>query len=70
VSDTPESTNEPPLRLVWGVREIAKIIRRNERQTYHLLQQGAIKSAQKKGGTYCANVDGLRREFGEAAHDH
>jgi hypothetical protein len=36
--------------LVWGAAEIAKIINRNERQTYHLFAGGHLDGAVKQIG--------------------
>jgi hypothetical protein len=47
-----------------GAEEIGKTIRRNKRQTHHMLHRGLIRSARKVGGLWCANLDALRREFG------
>jgi len=52
--------------FVWGTKAIGREINRTERQTFHLLARGAIKSAQKRGGTWVAHRKTLRREFGAA----
>jgi hypothetical protein len=52
--------------IVWNVPEIARLIHRTERQTYHLLEQGHIKSARKVGQQWQATRSGLRQEFGGA----
>jgi hypothetical protein len=54
------------LNLVWGARAIANEINQTTRQTFHLLAIGAIKSARRVGGRYCADRNALRREFGAA----
>jgi hypothetical protein len=51
-------------RVLWGAAEISQIIHRTPRQTFHLLKSGAIKSARRCGGRWCANLGALRREFG------
>jgi hypothetical protein len=60
IKDKVARNDEP----VWGADQIGKIINRNPRQTHHLLTTGAIRSAQKKGGRWCAIPSALRREFG------
>ncbi|WP_246764310.1 helix-turn-helix domain-containing protein [Rhizobium leguminosarum] len=44
--------------IVWGVKDIAKIINRNERQTYHLLSAGFI-PARKVGAQWVASKSHL-----------
>jgi hypothetical protein len=46
------------------VDEIAEVINRNHRQTFHLLTRGEIKSARKVGGRWCASRAALLRELG------
>ena len=41
-------------RLVWGARDIAAIINRNERQTFFLLEQGLIDGT-KIGGRWVSS---------------
>ncbi|GAA2885596.1 hypothetical protein GGQ99_005073 [Aminobacter niigataensis] len=43
--------DDSSLDLIWGVEEIAKIIRRNQRQTFHLLATGQL-PAKKVGGRW------------------
>jgi hypothetical protein len=50
--------------VCWGVDEIAEVINRNHRQTFHLLTRGEIKSARKVGGRWCASRAALLRELG------
>jgi hypothetical protein len=58
---------ETPLGLVWGARNIGRVIHLNERQTYHLLETGAIRAARKVSGKarsrWFASVSGLREQF-------
>ncbi len=42
------------LDLLWGADEIGKAIRRNRRQTYRLLESGAL-PAKKVGGVWVAS---------------
>ncbi len=41
------------MELIWEVSEIAKLIGRNERQTFHLLSSGQL-PAKKVGGRWVA----------------
>jgi hypothetical protein len=52
-------------RPVWGVTEIAKVLERNERQTFHMLQARQI-SALKIGGRW---VSTRRRLLGPIIGD-
>ena len=52
--------------LAWGVDEIAKVIGRTARQTFHLLAKGQIRSARKVGGKWVANREALIRELSGA----
>lgn len=55
------SEDEP----VWGVRAFAPIIKRTERQTFHLLKTGQL-PAKKIGGSYVSTRRKLRAAlFGE-----
>jgi hypothetical protein len=49
--------------FVWGAAAIGAVINRTPRQTNHLLQIGAIKSATKKGALWVASVEALKAEF-------
>ena len=50
--------------VCWGAQEIGRVIGRGERQTFHLLQIGEIKSARRVGGRWVAAREALLREFG------
>jgi hypothetical protein len=50
--------------FLWGAAEIAEAINRTPRQAHHLLSNGEIKCAQKKGGRWVASRAALHREFG------
>ena len=39
--------------LVWGAANIAKVIGRTERATFHLLEKGSIPGAKRIGGRWC-----------------
>lgn len=54
------------LELVWGAEEIAKIIGRSPRVTFHLLTTGAI-PARKVGGRWVAERGKLIAFFMETA---
>lgn len=51
--------------IVWGVREIARVLNLNERQAYHKLSQGLIPGARKQG-TWSLDVDANREAYREA----
>ena len=55
-----------PLDLIWEVSEIAKLIGRTERQTFHLLNGGQL-PAKKVGGRWVAERSKLIAFFMEAA---
>ncbi len=53
--------------IIWGVEEIAKIIRRTKRATFHLLAKGEL-PAKKVGGRWVASRQKLMAHLlGEAA---
>ncbi|QFI65227.1 DNA-binding protein [Sinorhizobium alkalisoli] len=52
--------------LVWGVHEIAKLIGRTPRQTFHMLSKGEL-PARKVGGRWVAERGKLIAFFMEAA---
>lgn len=57
-----------PLDLVWGVSEIAKLIGRTERQTYHMIQSEHLPMVKQVGERYVASRSKLIAFFmGEAA---
>ncbi|NEJ57494.1 DNA-binding protein [Rhizobium ruizarguesonis] len=56
----------PTLDLVWEVAEIAKIICRTERQTFHMLNKGDL-PAKKVGGRWVAERGQLVAFFMEEA---
>lgn len=56
-----------PSKPIWGAAAIAEEINRNEQQTHRLLRLGAIRSAKKVRGIWCAIPAALRREFGGVA---
>lgn len=43
------------LDLVWGVQEIADIIGRTYRQTYHMIQTGSLPMVKQVGQRYVAS---------------
>jgi hypothetical protein len=59
VSATSESSD-----LLWGAGEIAAVLNRSERATWHMLSKGEIACARKKGGKWVASRSALLREFG------
>jgi hypothetical protein len=52
------------LDLVWGAEEIAKVIGRNQRQTFCLLDSGKL-PAKKVGGRWVASRKKLKEFFEE-----
>ena len=58
------STETEPLGLIWGARDIGRIINRNERVAYALLEENHIPFAKKVGGRWCVPLVKLREHFG------
>lgn len=59
---------EGNLDLVWGVTDIAKLIGRTERQTYHMIYSGHLPIVKQVGERYVASRGKLIEFFlGEAA---
>ena len=56
------------LDLLWGADEIGKAIRRNRRQTYRLLESGAI-PASKINGTWIASKSQIERVLQQMVTD-
>lgn len=56
------ATQNKPIGIIWGVKEIAQVIGRTQRQTYHALETGAL-PAQKVGGRWCASRRKLEQFF-------
>ena len=61
-----ELTEQENLELIWGVRGIATLIKRTERQTFHLLETGQL-PAKKVGGRWVAERGQMIRFFMEHA---
>jgi hypothetical protein len=58
-------------KILWGAAEIGKEINRSARQTFHLLNTGAIRAARKVNGLWCAPRATLRAQFyGPSAEAH
>lgn len=59
-----ENKREEPkgLGLIWGAEAIAVEIGRTRRQTFHLLETGAI-PARRVGGRWCASRAALEAHF-------
>ncbi len=55
------------LDLIWGVSEIAKMIGRTERQTYHMIQSGNLPVVKQIGERYVASRSKLIAFFMEDA---
>jgi hypothetical protein len=58
-----ETENVMPSPVCWGAEEIGRVIGRTERQAFHLLQRGQIKSARRVGGKWFCSVRALKAEF-------
>lgn len=58
MTEQPES-----LDLAWGAREIARLIGKTPRATFHLLENGQI-PAKKIGHQWVASKSALREHFG------
>ncbi|WP_102960229.1 helix-turn-helix domain-containing protein [Mangrovicella endophytica] len=57
---------EKPLDLVWGIKSIAKLIGRTERQTYGMCDAGQL-PARRVGQRWVAERSALARFFAEPA---
>ncbi|MEF2071917.1 helix-turn-helix domain-containing protein [Consotaella aegiceratis] len=57
---------DDPLNLVWGIKAIAKIIGRTERQTYAMCDAGHL-PARRVGQRWVAKREALERFFEETA---
>nr|WP_085043836.1 hypothetical protein [Ensifer aridi] len=54
------------IELIWGAAEIAKVIGRSQRSTFHMLDSGEL-PAKKVGGRWVAERGQLLRFFMETA---
>ncbi|EJC69375.1 hypothetical protein Rleg5DRAFT_5166 [Rhizobium leguminosarum bv. viciae WSM1455] len=61
-----QNANES-LDLIWGVEEIADLIGRTERQTYHMIKKGHLPMVKQVGERYVASRQKLIAFFMEAA---
>jgi hypothetical protein len=55
---------DDPSDFLCGSDQIGRFMGRTERQTFHLLSRGEIKSARKVGGRWVVNKAALLRELG------
>jgi hypothetical protein len=62
---TDQTCDDEP--LVWGVENIAKVIGRTERATFHLLEKHGIPGAQRLGGRWCMKPSVFRKSFEQGA---
>jgi hypothetical protein len=51
-------------KIIWGASAIGRVINRNRRQVYHMVDRGLIKSVRQVGNLLCANESALLAEFG------
>ena len=56
------NTELDALDLAWGCAEIARVIRKTPKATYHLLSRGRL-PARKEGGEWVARRSELERHF-------
>lgn len=61
-----ESNDTGAIDLVWGCEDIAKVINRSQRQTFWLLENGAL-PAKKVGNRWVADKNKLHAHFLEAS---
>ncbi|HWU63596.1 MAG TPA: hypothetical protein VN112_16375 [Ensifer sp.] len=59
--------DQQKLDLIWGVEEIACVIRRTRRQTYHMIQSGHLPMVKQIGERYVASRQKLIEFFTETA---
>ncbi|NKJ91797.1 hypothetical protein GFM14_09245 [Rhizobium leguminosarum bv. viciae] len=59
--------NQDQLDLIWGTEDIAKLIGRTERQTYHMIKSGHLPMVKQVGERYVASRQKLIAFFMEAA---
>jgi hypothetical protein len=52
-----------PLGLIWGVKNIALLIGRTERQVFYMLPRGQLKGAFKIGRSWCISYTDLMKNF-------
>ncbi len=62
-----EAKLDETMDLIWGVAEIAKVISRTERQTYHMIQSGHLPVVKQVGERYVASRSKLVAFFMEDA---
>jgi len=60
-------TRKGELDLIWGVADIAKLIGRSDRQTYHMIQSGHLPMVKQVGERYVASRAKLVGFFTEDA---
>jgi len=53
--------------LIWGVSNIARLIGRSDRQTYHMIQRGHLPMVKQIGERYVASRQKLIEFFTEDA---
>ncbi|PJR16818.1 hypothetical protein [Sinorhizobium meliloti] len=61
-----EKNSSDSMNLIWGAAEIAKLIGRSQRATFHMLDSGEL-PAKKVGGRWVAERGTLVRFFMETA---
>ncbi|EJC77676.1 hypothetical protein Rleg10DRAFT_6388 [Rhizobium leguminosarum bv. trifolii WSM2012] len=64
---TDDADAHESFELVWGVEEIAKLIDRTPRQTFHILKTERLKGVKKVGGRWVAQRGTFKTNFIEPA---
>lgn len=59
--------NDNSIGLIWGTEDIAKLIGRTERQTYHMIKSGHLPMVKQVGERYVASRQKLIAFFLEDA---
>ncbi|MGO4480417.1 MULTISPECIES: hypothetical protein [Rhizobium] len=59
--------NDSSIGLIWGTEDIAKLIGRTERQTYHMIKSGHLPMVKQVGERYVASRQKLIAFFLEDA---
>jgi hypothetical protein len=62
--NTTVTAPEPALDLLWGAGEIARFIGKPPRATEHMLRQGRLPSARKRGREWTVTREEIRRDLG------
>jgi hypothetical protein len=58
--------SETQKKIAWGAPQIAAVISRPLRATYHMLENGTLPGARKIGGKWCLDPDVFFAAFAAA----